>query len=68
MEPGPPSHHQTGTYTASSGAADNNSGAGLNARIELVSLNTVDETHYIRVSENDYNATGTYTVVVTRIE
>ena len=58
----------TGTYTASEGAADNNSGEGLNTRIELAPLNTNEGTYYIRVSENGDNATGTYTVVVTRTE
>lgn len=57
-----------GTYVTSAGAVDNNSGEGRNARIELEPLGSGEGTYYIRVSENGDNATGTYTVVVTRIE
>ena len=57
----------TGQYT-SEGVVDNDSGQGKNARLVFRNLLSGTDTYTIRVREHGGDATGTYTVVITRIE
>ena len=57
----------TGQYT-SEGVVDNDSGEGRNARLVFTNTLSGTTTYTIRVREHGGNATGTYTVVITRIE
>ena len=58
---------RTGQYT-SEGVVDNNSGKGNNARVVFTNLLGPDPTYTINVRENGMDATGTYTVIITRTE
>ena len=57
----------TGQYT-SEGVVDNDSGAGRNARLVFTNTLSGTTTYTIRVREHGGDATGTYTVVITRLE
>ena len=57
----------TGQYT-SEGVVDNDSGEGRNARLVFTNLQPGTTDYSIKVREHGGDATGTYTVVITRIE